>query len=118
MATIILEGMTFFAHHGYYVHEQERGNQFVVEVEVEKDIEQAARYDDLTQTINYEIIYHLCADIMGQPCRLIETVAHRIAHEIRKSFPDLARIRVSIQKLAPELGGPVHSARVIYSLPA
>lgn len=118
MATITLEGMTFFAHHGYYVHEQERGNRFVVEVRLDTDIEQAALYDDLQQTINYETVYQLCAMIMEQPCRLIETVVYRIAHEIRKSFPGLERIQVSMQKLDPELGGPVQSARVTYTLTA
>ena len=118
MATITLEGMTFFAHHGYYVHEQERGNRFVVDVEVEADIDQAALYDDLAQTVNYEAIYQICATIMEQPCRLIETVAYRIAHEIRRAFPGLPRITVSLQKLAPELGGPVHGARVVYVLTA
>lgn len=116
MATIILEGMTFFAHHGYYVHEQERGNQFVVQIEVDTDIEQAALFDDLQLTVNYEAIYQIAAMVMEEPCRLIETVAYRIAHGIRKQFPDLAGIRVSLRKLNPELGGPVEGARVVYSI--
>jgi len=116
MATITLEGMTFFAHHGYYVHEQERGNRFIVHIEIDTDIEQAALYDDLQLTVNYEAIYQVTAMIMEEPCRLIETVAYRIAHAIRKQFPDLASVRVSLRKLNPELGGPVESARVTYAL--
>src|SRR5688572_21310342 len=116
MAEIRLEGMSFYAHHGYYTHEQTRGNNYSVDVSVEMDIERAALGDDLHHTINYEIIYRICNDIMEQPCKLIETVAFRIAHEIKNSFPDLEKIKVVIHKMKPELGGPVHSAQVVYKL--
>ena len=116
MAEIRLEGMSFFAHHGYYTHERVRGNNYIIDVSVEMNIDKAALTDDLHHTINYEIIYRICSDIMEQPCKLIETVAFRVAHEIKTTFPDLQNIRVEIQKLKPELGGPVQNARVIYKL--
>lgn len=116
MARIVLEGMAFFARHGYYIHEQVRGNQFEVDVMVEAEIDQAAQHDDLHETINYEIIYRICTDIMDQPCKLIETVVYRIAHEIRKSFPQSGMIEVKVHKLTPELGGQVKRATVIYTL--
>ena len=53
---------------------------------------------------------------MLEPCKLIETVAYRIAHEIKESFPVLGNIRVVIHKMKPELGGPVQSAQVVYKL--
>lgn len=116
MAEIKLMGMSFYAHHGYYTHEQKRGNNYTIDVSVELDIDKAALNDDLHQTVNYEVIYKICSDIMEQPCKLIETVAHRIAHEIRFSFPELENIRVVIHKMKPELGGPVQSAQVVYKL--
>ncbi len=116
MAEIKLVGMSFYAHHGYYTHEQKRGNNYIVDISVELDIDHAAISDDLHQTVNYEILYRICSDIMEQPCKLIETVAHRIAHEIKNSFPRLANIRVEIHKMKPELGGPVQSAQVVYKL--
>ena len=116
MAEIKLEGMAFYAHHGYYTHERTRGNNYHVDVTIETDIDKAALHDDLHQTINYEIIYRICSDVMDQPCKLIETVAFRIAHEIKKSFPKVKNIRVAIHKMKPELGGPVHSAQVVYKL--
>lgn len=116
MAEIKLEGMSFFSHHGYYAHEQIRGGNFLVDVTMETDIERAAVSDDLHQTINYEVVYQVCAEIMEQPVRLIETVGYRIAHELRKKFPVVKTIKVEVQKLTPELGGLVHSARVTYIL--
>jgi dihydroneopterin aldolase len=116
MSSIKLEGISFYAHHGYYTHEQMRGNNYLVDVTVEEDIEQAALHDDLHLTINYESIYQVCADVMNHPCKLIETVAYRIAHGIRDTFPKTGRIEVVVHKLTPELGGPVHSAQVKYVL--
>lgn len=108
--------MSFFAHHGYYAHERTRGGNYLVDVSVDTDIEEAALHDDLRQTVNYEIIYNLTAEIMEQPCRLIETVAWRIAHEIRRSFPAISPITVTVHKLSPELGGTVQSTKVEYTL--
>jgi len=116
MAEIKLEGMSFFAHHGYYTHEQIRGGNYLVDVSMECDIDQAAIHDDLHSTVNYEVIYRVCAEIMEQPVKLIETVAYRIAHELKKTFPDVPKIKVVIEKLTPELGGTVHSARITYIL--
>jgi dihydroneopterin aldolase len=116
MAEIKLEGMSFYAHHGYYTHERTRGNNYLVDVSLETNIDQAAIDDDLHETINYEVVYHICAVIMEQPCKLIETVAYRIAHEIRSTFPQVANIKVVVHKITPELGGPVHSAQIIYIL--
>ncbi|MDQ3015825.1 MAG: dihydroneopterin aldolase [Bacteroidota bacterium] len=116
MAQIKLQGMSFFAHHGYYTHERTRGNNYIIDVNLESNIDLAALHDDLHATINYEIIYQICHDVMEQACRLIETVAYRIAHEIRATFPDVSNIEVTIHKLQPELGGQVDSAQVVYKL--
>jgi dihydroneopterin aldolase len=116
MAEIKLEGMTFFSHHGYYAHERIRGGNFIVDVIMDADIEKAAINDDLLATINYETVYRICSEIMEQPVHLIETLAFRMAHEIRKQFPEAASVAVRIHKLSPELGGNVHSAQIHYRL--
>ena len=116
MAQIMLQGMSFYAHHGYYTHERTRGNTYIVDVTVSLDVDAAALEDDLHKTVNYEVIYRICGEVMEHPCKLVETVAYRIAHEIRERFPELGRIEVRLQKLKPELGGPVDSAQIIYKL--
>lgn len=116
MAEIKLEGMSFYAHHGYYTHERTRGNNYLVDVSLELDIDQAAVDDELMETVNYESVYHICAMIMEQPCKLIETVAYRIAHEIKKTFPQVRQTQVVVHKITPELGGPVQSAKITYVL--
>lgn len=109
--------MSFFAHHGYYTHEQTRGGNYLVDVSLQTDIDRAAIGDELQDTINYEIIFTICQDIMGQPAKLIETVAYRIAHEVKRQFPKVKNIEVVVHKLLPELGGPVESAQIFYTIP-
>ncbi len=116
MAEIKLEKMSFYAHHGYYTHEQKRGGNYLVDVSLETDIDHAAEDDELEETINYEVIYKISAEVMNQPVKLIETVAYQIAHQIREAFPTVTNIKVSVHKIAPELGGPVGSAMVTYLL--
>ena len=88
----------------------------MVDVSVELNIDKASVTDDLHHTVNYEILYRICSEIMNEPCKLIETVAYRIAHEIKKSFPQLHNIQVIVHKMKPELGGPVQSAQITYKL--
>ena len=62
---IIIQGMHFKAHHGYYLEEQKIGGQYIIDVEMEYDIQKAALDDNLEDTINYEVIYNLCKSEMA-----------------------------------------------------
>ena len=56
MATIALEGVRFFARHGYYEEEQVLGNTFVLDVIVNADTELAAATDELYEELEEEEI--------------------------------------------------------------
>ena len=114
MGHLHLDGMAFYAHHGYYTEERKRGNNYIIDVQVSCDLEPAGISDDLQDTVNYETIYQICQRQMEQPRHLIEAVARSIAAEIRDVFPDIEYVRVELKKLKPELGGPVHHASVVY----
>lgn len=112
MTKIVLEGMHFYAYHGYYEEERLIGNHFVVDVEVQARANRGAMTDDLTGTVNYETIYTICRIEMRKPSQLIEHVAQRIAGKIQHQFSFLQSIRVRISKQQPPLGGPVRRAYV------
>ena len=101
MSHIALEGMAFYAHHGYYTHERKRGNNYIL---------------DLEDSLNYEEVYAICREEMNHARHLIEAVAKSIAIRIRERFPDSGRIAVKLEKLKPELGGAVARAVVNYEL--
>jgi len=114
MGLLNLEGMAFYAHHGYYTEERTRGNNYVVDVQISTDLDKAGDSDDLGDAVNYETIYKICQTQMDNPRHLIESVVKSIAEEIRATFTEIEYVRVEVKKLKPELGGPVHHASVVY----
>lgn len=112
MATIALEGMQFYAYHGFYEEEQIIGNHFIVDVTVDARVNQAARTDDLTRTVNYETIYTICRIEMRKSSALLEHVAQRIMDKIAGQFSNVKTVKVRISKQQPPLGGRVDRAYI------
>ncbi len=112
MAQIALEGMRFYAHHGFYEEERVIGNDYVVDVYVDTVFTKAAVDDDLYQTINYETIYLICDAAMRKNSKLLEAVANRIALGIKHQFKFVNALKVRVKKLNPPLGGRVDAAFV------
>jgi dihydroneopterin aldolase len=127
MAIIALEGVRFFARHGYYEEEQVLGNTFVLDVIVNADTELAAATDELYEeleeeeieedepaatTVNYELLYFICQLEMKTPAKLLETVVDRIVDRI-VAFENVTGYLVRLRKLNPPLGGRVDGAWVM-----
>jgi 7,8-dihydroneopterin aldolase/epimerase/oxygenase len=112
MAIIALEGVRFFARHGYYEEERIIGNDFILDVYVDADTQLAAVADDLFSTINYETLYLICQSEMRKPAKLLESLAQKIANRISDHFEHATGVKVRLRKLAPPLGGRVDSAFV------
>ena len=64
MGRITLEGIEFFAYHGYYQEERKTGNRYSVDISVEANLEQAAEEDSLKETVNYEKLYRMVSEEM------------------------------------------------------
>lgn len=61
-------------------HEREHGQVFVVDVVLDVDTRRAASTDDLADTVDYgDIATDVIGVIEGEPVRLVETVASRVA---------------------------------------
>ena len=79
---IRLHGMRARGRHGWFDWEQEQGQEFVVDVELAVDTAPAARSDDLADTVDYGgLASAVVAIVEGEPVRLVETLAQRIADE-------------------------------------
>lgn len=77
---IILRGLHAWGHHGVREHERRDGQEFVVDAVLSVDTRAAAAEDDLLRTVDYgELAARLAAVITGEPVRLIETLAQRLA---------------------------------------
>jgi dihydroneopterin aldolase len=107
MSKVALEGMQFYAFHGFYEEERLMGTYFVVDVYIDTNFMMAASMDDLSGTINYETVYFICRVEMKRTAKLIETVAQRIHNKLSALFTSASGITVRVSKLNPPLGGPV-----------
>lgn len=111
-AEVRLEGMEFFAKHGFYSEEQKLGNRYSISVGLYADIEQAAQQDLLHATVDYEQVYQIVAKHVQQPARLLEHLAYRIAKSILEAFLQVQTVEVEVSKHNPPLGGLCAKASV------
>jgi len=112
MGRITLEGLEFFAFHGYYEEEQKIGNKYGVDISIEMPLEKASKNDRLTDTISYEDLYNIIRAEMKKPSRLLENIGERILKAVFEQFPLITYADVCISKFNPPIGGICHRAIV------
>ena len=114
MDYIHLNEMEFYGYHGALPEETKLGQRFRVTVSLATDLAEAGTTDDLDKTVNYAEVYQLCQAIVeGEPVKLIETVAERIAAEVLKVFAaKVIGVRVVLIKPDPPIPGHYTSVAV------
>ena len=112
MAKVALEGLEFFAHHGVYEEERQKGNDFVVDVYAEANLDSAIASDDVRDTVDYEVIYDCIAKEMKIPSNLLENVGGRICQSIITTLPAVTKVTVKVYKLHPPIQGKCKSSSV------
>lgn len=111
-----LEGLDFFAHHGYYEQEREIGNKYTVDIEIELANPTEVIDGDLDTTVNYEIVYALVEEVMKVPTKLLETLVMTINHKISARFPAIYSVTSTVSKHNPPIKGVCHRASVTLTL--
>lgn len=93
-----MKGLAFKACHGVLPEEKVTPQRFIVDLELYKELRQAGLTDDLSQTVNYDEVYHEVKNIIeGHSFNLIEKLAETIADSILSRYPVLA-VRVTVYK--------------------
>lgn len=115
MTRVALEGMKFYAYHGYYTEEQIKGNDFVLDVYADIPTFNSLE-DNIEDTVNYEYIYAVCKKHMEVKYKLLETVALMIATDIKKEYKNIFKLRVRLAKMNPPIDGDIHKAVIEYEL--
>ena len=107
MDKIILNGMVFYGFHGMSEAEQELGQRFDVDLEVQLDLSRAGASDMLEDTVSYTNLYRTVKEIVEGPSRkLLENVAETIAGRILAES-DVASVRVTVKKPKVPMKGSV-----------
>lgn len=105
--TLRIDGLRLTGFHGVFEEEKQRGQEFVVDLEVALDVSQAASSDDLAHTLDYStLVAEVATRVTGQSVDLIETLAEQIA-EITLAYPHAKKVRVTVHKPDAPVGYPV-----------
>ena len=107
MATIRLEGLSVFGHHGARPYEKEAGQRLEVDVELDPTDDRAEKSDRLADAVDYDALYSTVREVVEQRSyHLLETLAAATAEEILLRFTvRRVKIRIAKQNLGWTTGG-------------
>lgn len=112
MGKVSLEGMEFYARHGYYEEERVIGNKYSVDVTLELDFTEAALDDKLEGTVNYEKVYEIVQDVMSIDANLLEHLAGKMIKALKSNFSEIKHVQVRVSKYNPPIKGLCKKATV------
>jgi len=115
--TVRLVNAVFYGHHGVMQEEHRVGGRYEVDVSVGLDFEEAALYDDLTRTVDYEQVYEFVRKLVTENnFYLIEKLSYRIAQKVLDTYPNVEGVEVTVRKPNPPVGGPCDRAEATYTI--
>jgi dihydroneopterin aldolase len=95
---ITLRGLRVRGFHGVHSRERRDGQDFVIDAVLSLDTRSAAAGDDLSRTVDYGILAErLAAVVTGEPVRLIETLADRLAR-VCLAEPIVQEVEITVHK--------------------
>ncbi len=115
MTKVCLQGMNFYAFHGYYDYERKAGNHYILDVEITLLKGLDSQSEEIESTINYEDVYKICKKEMEEKHQLLESVVYNIAKTLKEEFNNIESIFTRISKLNPQVGGDVDKAVIEFT---
>jgi len=97
MIKISLSNIMLFGHHGIHPEEKITGGEFEINMDVSYVPDQSIT--DISQTIDYTILYDIILKRMKKPADLLETLVQDIDREVRERFPQTRQINITISKI-------------------
>jgi len=110
--TVRIRGLEAFGHHGVLAAEQELGQRFVVDLDVDLREPVASGTDELIDTVDYASLSEaVCALVSGPPVALLERLAGMIA-DLALEEPWARAVTVTVRKPHVALRQPVEETAV------
>ena len=107
MGKIILNEIRVYAFHGCMEEEKRIGSDYIVNLEVETDMINPAKTDDIVDAVDYVSLNKIVKEEMSVSSKLLEHVAQRIIDRVLKKFSEVESVVVSVAKQNPPIGGDV-----------
>ena len=99
MDKIIIKGLNIFAYHGVNPEEKIDGQNFIVDVIINADIERACQTDNLDDTVNYAKAVKVITTAMTEhKYDLIEKAAAKVAEHLLDLSKKINSVEVTLKK--------------------
>lgn len=109
---ILLSGLRVMGRHGVLPEEKERAQPFEVDLEIETDLAEAARSDDLAAALDYGKVATAVAGVVsGESFDLLEALAEAISRAVLAD-DRAGAVTVTVRKLRPPVPLDLASAAV------
>lgn len=109
---IELRGLRVLGRHGALEGEQDTAQPFELDLEVEADLAEAARLDDLSKTVDYSLVVDTAMTIVGSHRYfLLESLAEAVAAGVLE-LDSVRAVTVTVRKLRPPVAADMASAGV------
>ncbi|NOY88289.1 MAG: dihydroneopterin aldolase [FCB group bacterium] len=104
---IRLSGLSFYGYHGVTEAEKETGRVFEIDCELEVDLADAGKTDQISDTIDYRKAYKVIREtVEGRAFSLLEGLAGHLATKMLDEFP-VYRVTLKVRKMNPPIAGQV-----------
>ncbi len=112
MGKIKLKNIRVYAYHGCLEEESQIGSDYIVNLEIQANLLKPSKSDALSDTVDYVHLQSIVLNEMAIRSKLLEHVADRIIGSIFKEVEMVEKVKVSVSKKNPPIGGDVSEVRV------
>jgi 7,8-dihydroneopterin aldolase/epimerase/oxygenase len=96
---VFVTGLALHAYHGVMPHEGKVGQPFILDLELDIDLQNAAKSDKLADTVSYDAVVNVASrTFTGKRYRLVEAAAGAVADAVLQNFPRINKIRITVRK--------------------
>lgn len=98
MDKIVIPDFRISCHIGVPKEERAASQDVLIDLELELDLSQAGRADDLSLTVDYDAVCEtVAATVVRRPRKLIETIAEEVAEVLLATYPVQA-VKIQVRK--------------------
>lgn len=115
MGIIHLEDMEFYAYHGCFEEERIVGNKFIVNLNIETNMDIPQDTDDIKDALNYQTAYAIVKKEMETKSHLLENIAKRILDSLFLEFSIIEKATIKVSKMNPPMGGKMKCVSISLS---
>ena len=99
MDKIILRDVEIYGCHGVAPEEKVNAQPFVIDIEMETDLTEPGRTDNLEDTVSYSAVNKLITQIVqGTSFNLVERLAEELCSAILENYGKIGKVKLCVKK--------------------